>query len=428
MKLLPAANRCPARAAAPAPGATSIAATSTHREPHGRKGLWPVTAALALLRVGATLPTPLYVIYRETFRFSTLTLTLIFAVYVAGSLAALFFLGRVSDRIGRRRVVLPAIALAGLSTLLFLFATDEFMLGGARLLNGLAIGAAAGAGTAWIAELEPEHDRSRATLIIVVSTMVGVGSGPLISGLLADFAPLPLRLPFLVNLALLAGVAVLAWSGAETVENPAANWKEVSLRPSIGVPREIRAAFVAPALTAFATYAMLGFYTSLVPGLSKNALDIASHAADGAIVFEMYLFAVATVILTRDMPSGKAMLIGLCLLLPSLGLLVLTRQVRSLPVLLCDAALTGVTVAFGYRGSLQVVNEIAPDDARAEVLSSYFVVAFCGTSVPVIGVGALSEIVNRDIAIIVFAASIGLFAIVALVMRSVWEPPAPRTG
>jgi MFS family permease len=391
--------------------------------------LWAVVAALSLLRIGATLPTPLYVMYREEFRFSTLTLTLIFAVYVVGSLTALFFLGRLSDQIGRRRVILPAIGLAGLSTLLFLFAVDEWMLGGARLLNGLAIGVAAGAGTAWVCELEPDHDRRRATLIVVLSTMIGVACGPVISGLLADFAPWPLRLPFLLDLALLAAVAALARSGAETVEKPVTDWGKISLRPRIGVPHEIRGAFVAPALAAFGTYAMLGFYTSLVPSMIKNTLGIGSHAVDGAIVCEMYVFAIATVLLMRNMPSRKAMTVGLCLLLPSLGLLVLTRQIYSLPVLLCDSALTGVTVAFGYQGSLQVVNEIAPDDARAEVLSSYFVVAFCGSALPVIGIGVLSTLFNADIAQIVFAATIGLFAIAALVIGGIrGEPAAPHTA
>jgi MFS family permease len=388
-----------------------------------------VAVALALLRIGATLPTPLYVMYREAFQFSTLTLTLIFAVYVVGSLGALFFLGRLSDQIGRRRVILPGIALAGLSTLLFLFAADEFMLGGARLLNGLAVGVAAGAGTAWICELEPDHDRRRATLFIVLGTMIGVASGPLISGLLADFAPWPLRLPFLLDLALLVVVAALARSGSETVTKPVTRWREISLRPRIGVPHEIRGAFVAPALAAFGTYAMLGFYTSLVPSLIKNTLGIGSHAVDGAIVCEMYVFAIPTVLLMRNMPSQKAMTTGLCLLLPSLGLLVLTRQIYSLPVLLCDSALTGVTVAFGYRGSLQVINEIAPEHARAEVLSSYFVVAFVGSAVPVIGVGVLSELLNSEIAHIIFAATIGLFAIAALVFGGVrGERPAPQTA
>ena len=388
-----------------------------------------MAAALALLRIGATLPTPLYVMYREAFRFSTLTLTLIFAVYIVGSLGALFFLGRLSDQIGRRRVILPAIGLAGLSALLFLFAVEEIMLGAARLVGGLAIGVAAGAGTAWIAELEPDGDRRRATLIAVLSTMIGVACGPLISGLLADFAPLPLRLPFLLDLALLVVAAALLRSGSETVADPVSRWREISLRPRIGVPHDSRGAFVAPALTAFAAYAMLGFYTSLIPGLIKNALDIASHAADGAIVFEMYVFAIATVLLMRNMPSRKAMTVGLCLLLPSLGLLVLTRQTASLPVLLCDSALSGVTIAFGYCGSLQVVNEIAPETARAEVLSSYFVVAFCGSAMPVIGVGVLTQLFSRDIATIVFAGTIGLFAIAALVIGAVrGEGAAPQTA
>jgi MFS family permease len=399
-------------------------AEPTGRETGGRSGLWPVTAALALLRIGATLPTPLYVIYSDAFRFSKLTLTLIFAVYVAGSLGALFFLGRLADQIGRRRVVLPAVALAAVSALLFLFAIDETMLIGARLLGGLAIGVAAGAGTAWIAELEPDHDRRRATLITVVSTMGGVGSGPLISGLLADFAPWPLRLPFIVDLALLGAVAALAYSGSETVAKPVTRWREISLRPRIGVPHEIRSAFVPPALTAFGTYAMLGFYTSLVASLIKTALGIQSHAVDGAVVFEMYVFAIATVLLTRNLPSRKAMLIGLGLLFPSLGLLVLTREVLSLPVLLCDSALTGVAVAFGYRGSLQVVNEIAPEGARAEVLSSYFVVAFTGTAIPVIGVGVLSQLYNAKLANVIFAATIGAFAILALIMSARADAPA----
>jgi hypothetical protein len=127
---LPCSGRCAA------PEATIITATPTDREPHGRKGLWSVTAALALLRVGSTLPTPLYVIYRDTFHFSTLILTLIFAAFVAGSLAALFLFGRLSDRIGRRRVMLAAVALAAVSALLFLFAFDEFVLGAADGVTG----------------------------------------------------------------------------------------------------------------------------------------------------------------------------------------------------------------------------------------------------------------------------------------------------
>jgi MFS family permease len=154
--------------------------------------------------------------------------------------------------------MLSGIGLAGIAALLFLVAQNEIMLGAARLLSGLAIGVASGAGTAWIAELEPGHDRRRATLVTVIVTMAGVGAGPLISGLFADSAPWPLRLPYILYLGLLALVAVLAYSSAETVTEPVPELRRISLSPRLGVPREIRAEFIAPALTAFATFAMLG--------------------------------------------------------------------------------------------------------------------------------------------------------------------------
>jgi hypothetical protein len=78
---------------------------------------------------------------------------------------------------------------------------------------------------------------------------------------------------------------------------------------------------------------------------------------------------------------------------------------------------------------LQVINEIAPEHACAEVLSSYFVVAFCGSALPVIGIGVLSTLFNADIAQIVFAATIGLYAIASLVIGGIrGEPAAPQTA
>jgi MFS family permease len=94
--------------------------------------------------IATTLPTPLYVIYEHTFGFSPVTLTLIYAVYVVGNLAALLLLGRTSDIIGRRKVSLAAIAIAALSTFLFLLAHGTALLFWARIFNGVAVGL-----TAW---------------------------------------------------------------------------------------------------------------------------------------------------------------------------------------------------------------------------------------------------------------------------------------
>ncbi len=176
-----------------------------------------VGAMVALMFMSSTLLTPLYSIYRETFHFSQVLLTLIYSAYVVGNLGALLFFGRVSDQIGRRPVTLGAIALAALATGLFLVATTTAWLFVARILSGFAIGLASGVGAAWIAELDPRHDRGHAALLMTSANFAGLALGPLVSGLLAQYAPWPLRLPYAVQLAGLVLVGVFVWATQETV-------------------------------------------------------------------------------------------------------------------------------------------------------------------------------------------------------------------
>jgi sugar phosphate permease len=101
-------------------------------------------------------------------------------------------------------------------------------------------------------------------------------------------------------------------------------------------------------------------------------------------------------------------------MVPSVAALVLAQVLASMPLMLVAAALCGVAAGLGYRGSLQEVNEIAPADRRAEVVSSYFVCCFIGNAVPVIGVGVIATFAGSTVASLVFAAVIALFALVAL--------------
>lgn len=268
-----------------------------------------VGALIAVSFIGTTLVTPLYVLYRQVFGFSEVTLTLIYAVYVVGNLTALLLFGRLSDQIGRRRTALPAIGVGILSTLVFLFAQDTAWLFVARMLSGFAIGIASGTGTAWLAELQGGRDKSRATLMAAGANMVGLSIGAMLAGCLAQYAPWPLRL-----------------------------------------------------------------------------------------VFAIYV----------------AMLVALLFVIRRLVLLVFAQSLASMPVLLIGTALSGTAAALGYRGSLQVVNEIAPSDRRAEVISTYLICCYVGNSVPVIGVGVLEALSTPIVASSVFAITIALLAVVAL--------------
>ena len=378
-------------------------------------GLWSVAWELGIVFAGSTLPTPLYLIYRRAFGFSEITLTLIYAVYVLGNLFALFVFGRLSDQVGRKRTTWAALAIAALSTLTFIFTEGTWWLFPARLLSGLATGLAAGAATAWIAELHPDGDKNRAAIIAAASNLAGLSLGPLMAGSLARYGPWPLRLSYLIYLAMLAAIVVMLLRVRETVEQPVHKMSQVSLRPRIGVPREIQAPFVSPAVTAFGIFSLIGFYSALVPSLLATSLQRGSPAVSGSVVGGLFITAALTAAFMRKLKSDSAMLYGLVLLLPSLACLVISQGRQSMPFLLVGTVLGGISAAFGYCGGLQVINRISPDNRRSEVVSAYLIACYAGNSVPVVGIGLLSRVSSSMTAHVVFAVVIGVFAVVGLV-------------
>ena len=377
----------------------------------GAPAPWTVAAVLGLMFMGGALPTPLYPIYQKQFHFSEIVLTLLFAIYVAGALGALLLLGRVSDQIGRRRTMLPTIVVAAISTLAFLLPVSLPVLFVGRFLSGMAIGVASGAATAWIAELEPAGHRGRATLIAVGANQIGLALGPLLAGCLAQYVFDPLRLSYAIYLGLLLPTAFVTARVQETVTEPVTRPGALELRPRLGVPHELLPEFIAPAVTAFGIFSLLGFSTGLIPTVLIHTLHEPGPALGGVVVFELFLVGSVTVVLGRKLASGTAMFAGLLLLLPTLALLVLAQSERSMAILLVEAALAGIATSLGYRGSLQIVNEMAPKGRHAELVSSYLVACYAGISLPVIGVGVISKFASTFVADLVFAVVIAIAAI-----------------
>ncbi|MER9230924.1 MFS transporter [Mesorhizobium sp. M0622] len=372
-----------------------------------------VAAMIAALFAGSTALTPLYVIYKQAFGFSQITLTLVYAVYVVGNLAALLVFGRMSDVIGRRPMALAGMAVAVVSGAFFLFAENVAWLDIARILSGLAIGVGAGTGTAWLAELVSTNDKSQAATIATSTNFLGLGLGALGAGLLAEYAPWPLRLTFVVYLAMLAIVTMLIWRTQETVSRPG-KLGDVSMRPRLSLPDDIRAGFVAPAVTGFGAMSLVGFYAALAPSILAQQLQVTNHAEAGALFFELAIVAAATILATTRLSSRATMFTALALMIPTVALIVAAQILASMAIMIVATALCGVSAAFGYRGGLQVVNEIAPADRRAEVVSAFFICCFCGNALPVIGIGVLSTMASATMASLAFAGMIVIFSLVAL--------------
>jgi MFS family permease len=378
--------------------------------------MWAASTAICVSFILSTLPTPLYPLYEEAFHFSQIMLTAVYAVYVIGTVTAMFFFGRLSDQVGRRVVVLISLGIAAAGALVFLFAQRTWWLFPARILSGLGIALVSGAATAWIVESEPDQDKATATQIAIGANFLGLAIGAFMAGILAQYAPSPLRLSYLVFILLLIPIAVVIWKTQETVHKPR-SLSQASIVPRLPVPPETFGTFVPAAVAAFATFAVLGFYTALVPTLLEKALQNKNHATAGGIVGELFLAGTIAIAVTPRLRAHRGLLIALIVVLPSLGFLVAAETARSMSMLLIGTAVGGIATGLGYRSSLQKVNELAPENKRSEIVSAYLIACYAGISLPVIGIVALAKATGPVIADLIFAVFIGLLSVFALVVE-----------
>ena len=380
----------------------------------GRRAGFAVAAyAFAVTMMGTTLPTPLYGIYRGEFGFSELMITVIFATYAAGVIAALLLFGRLSDEIGRRRALLPGLALSAASAVCFLLAQGLAPLLLGRLLSGLSAGIFTGTATATLLDLAPADRRGEATLVATVANMGGLGLGPLVAGLIAEWSAAPIRLPFWVDLVLLAPAAVGVWAMPEPVERK----ERPRLRPQgLHVPPQIRSVFTQASLAAFAGFAVLGSFTAVAPAFLAQVLGVEGEAPIGLIVFAVFAASAAGQVALNRTTVGTGMRGGCAGLIAGMALLAAGLAASSLTLLIAGGLLAGFGQGLSFRAGLGAVNAAAPAERRAEVASSFFVVAYVAISIPVVGEGLLAEVAGLRASGLVFASLVALLAAVVLVL------------
>jgi MFS family permease len=380
----------------------------------GRAAAFAAAAyAFTITMLGTTLPTPLYVLYRHRFGFSELMITVIFATYAAGVIVALVLFGGLSDEVGRRRVLAAGLAFAALSSGAFLLAGGLAMLLVGRVLSGLSAGIFTGTATATLVDLAPGGDSGRATLVATVANMGGLGCGPLVAGLLAQWATLPLRLPFWVDIGLVLGAAGGVWAMPE----PGSVSERPRLRPqALSVPREVRGTFVRAALAGFAGFAVMGLFTAVSPAFLGQELKIDSHAVVGLLVFAVFTASAAGQALQSKVPEALALSGGCGILIAGMGVVAGGLGAKSLALLVLGGVIAGCGQGLSFRAALAAVNEAAPESQRAEVASSFFVVAYVAISLPIIGEGVLAEVAGLEVAGLVFTAVVSAIAATAVVL------------
>jgi MFS family permease len=368
-----------------------------------------LACTFAALMVGTTLPTPMYALFATRMHFSVVTTTVVFAMYAGGVLAALMAFGRWSDAVGRRPMLLLAIAFAIGSAGVFLVATGTGGLLLGRLLSGLSAGVATGTATAAVIEAAPQEWRDRAAAIATVANIGGLGLGPLIAGLLVQYAPQPLKLPFVVHIALMVLAAVSVAIAPET--SPRSGRIGVQ---RLSVPAQVRTVFVIAATAAFAGFAVLGLFNAVSPSFLAGIIGIGNHAVAGAIVCSLSAASACAQLASGRINPNRAVAAGCAVLVIGMVIIAASLQFSSVTLLILGALVAGAGQGVSFSRGLAAVAEQTPEDRRAEVSSTYFVVAYIAISLPVIGEGLAAEAWGLRTAGIVFALAVSALAAVCL--------------
>jgi MFS family permease len=369
-------------------------------------GFWAVAFAFATAMAFTTVPTPLWSLYAQRDRFSSLTVTIAFAVYALAVALSLFLAGHLSDWYGRRRVLASALGLEILAGVVFVVSTALPGLLLARVLSGLGVGAVTATATAWLSELR--GGGSRAQVIATSANLGGLGLGGLISGALAQWAGPALLVPFVIFTAAL----LLAWAALFAApETRARRSPRPRYRPQhVSVPARSRARFMAAALGAAITFAVFGLLTSLAPSFLAGSLHQPSHALAGAVSFGVFATAALAQTLTASRTTHQLLAAAIPTLLAGLALLTtaLWLPSPSFGVFLAGDVVVGAGGGLMFKGSIATVSEISSPEHHAEALAGLFLAAYVGLAGPVIALGVLTQIASTRVSLLVFAGLLAL--------------------
>lgn len=393
-----------------------LAAAPSRPRRLSRRLAFAVTAAtLAVFFVAAGAPTPLLVRYQQEWGFSAAMLTVAFGAYALGLLAALLVLGALSDHVGRRPLLLGAVVLELGALVGFLVARDVAWIVLARVVQGVATGAATSAFGAALLELAPARKPRLGPAVNAVAAAGGLGLGALVAGALVAATPAAGTAIWGV----LAGVLLAALVAVALVPETAARRPGAlaSLRPRVAVPPAARAVFAAAVPALAGAWMMAALFMGLVPTILAVLWGVHSLAAAGAAASVEPLVAAGASLAVGAAAPARAMVLGVRAVVVAAGLVIVAVASRDLPLLLVAGAFGGVGFGATFSGGLRSLAPLATAHERGGMLSAMYVVCYLAFGLPAIAAGRLVGSLGLLPVVVGFGAVALVGALAALVLQ-----------
>ncbi|WP_372636778.1 MFS transporter [Cohnella sp.] len=355
---------------------------------------WSVVYGLFVTILGLNLATPLYAVYKAQWGLTPGIITLVFAAYALAVIPSIVLFGQLSDRIGYRKLLMAG-AVAALSGSACMALADGLpLLLLARTLQGLSVGLFNGIAVSAMTALHRNKDRQRSAFLAAAAVTAGNALGPVMSGALAQFGPWPTQLPYLAHIALvLLGLACLLVSRSAPRKSggPRLHWP--------AIPRRLLMPFLLSAVTSFIAWAVISLFMSIIPSYMGEWIGTSSLLISGVTSASVLAVSAASQLIFGRLSPEKMALAGFVLLLGGLISLVLAIHAGSGILLAASVLFTGLGHGPLYAGSLALTNNMAPEQSRGDLISSYYAVTYLGVALPVMGLGLLAQRLGLESAI-----------------------------
>jgi MFS family permease len=391
----------------PAARPASIRRSLSHRHAYAL-----AAAIIGLCLFASVVPSPLYHAYALRWHFSPLVVTLVYGTYGFCVLVALLLAGRVSDQVGRRPVLLVALAALMGSSVLFMLADATAWLFVARAVQGLATGLALSAASAALLDLHARRDPVSVGLMNGVASCLGLGLGALVSASIVSAGTAPRVLPYVVLLVLFAA----AFAGAYRMPEPVRDRSPFTLTPQRPtVPKGIRHPFFLAALAAAAAWSIAGLFFSLGAPLAAqlfSSTDVVVGAAGGVML--ALAAALAQLAFHRCAPwLGTSA--GSLALAAGTMLIVVSAAENASGAFIAGCLIGGAGFGVAFLGGLRRLTLVIPHEHRAGVMSAFYTVSYAALSVPAVIAGIVVTHIGLDSTFEIFGSiAAGIALVVAL--------------
>lgn len=383
--------------------------------------------------MGTALASPLYPLYQKAWGLLPSHITQIFVTYMLGALISLLFLGRLTNRFGFLKVLRLGLILMTLGVIGSAMAWNAISLSVCRFIIGLASGLITTSASVGMTQLNNKGDLQRAAATTSLTIAFGFGLGPVVGGLMAQWVPHPLVTSYLPPIALsflgiyaLFQIRLPESSAITASEEPRLSLKDVL--PSISQPRKpFLYHYALGCMAAFSAFGMFSLFAAMAPSFMAKMVPWHGPAVSGLSIGIILFLSAGIQLIARPYPTKTVVITGFFALTVTNALLIINSFAGSTALF----ALCVMSMACGHAlcnlAGMSIVNKVSKPANRTGLLSTYLVVGYVGTIVPILGMGWLSDHIGLTGALIGFCSCLGLLtAALGLLCARARVLPVPR--